>query len=119
MIAADSLLRPRAVVVVSTGPWHAHWTTARWRRRNAPDDEVAVGVVDEGGDAPVRVDRGERGRAVLALVQVDVDSVVREAELLEHVHDLPVRGTVGGVRGSTSTSVARGTHHPFGPVWWL
>ena len=49
----------------------------------APKDEIAVGVVDERGDAPVRVDPLNKPALVLlAVAEVHVDGVEGEPELL-------------------------------------
>ena len=61
--------------------------------RGAPEDEVAIGVVNERGDASVRVEPlDEPGRAMLAVVQVQVDGVVGELKLLQHHRHFPARG---------------------------
>ena len=58
-------------------------------RTRLPDDEVAVLVVDEGGDAAVRVQLRVRGRRLLVLGEVEVDGLVGEPELVEQERDLP------------------------------
>ena len=64
------------------------------KTRHVPDREVSVGVVDERRETAVRIELGVFGPLVLALGDVDCDSVVLEAELLEDNGDLPVnRGT--------------------------
>lgn len=48
-------------------------------------------MVNQRGDASVRVELRMRGRPVLVLREVDIDRVVVEAELLEDDRDLPIR----------------------------
>ena len=57
----------------------------------APDREVVVLVVDERRDAAVGVVLGVLWRLVLALLEVEVDRLVSQAELLQDEGDLPVR----------------------------
>lgn len=78
-----------------------------------PDDKVAVGVVDDGGDATVGVDGLVSGRlhAVGPTAECKEDSPILETELGEHLSHLEavgagvVRvegelGVIGGVDGS-------------------
>lgn len=59
----------------------------------SPDDEVVVPVVDERRDTPVGVVLGVLGLLLLALVQVEVDRLVLEAELLKDDGGLPIIST--------------------------
>ena len=54
------------------------------------EDKVIVGVLDEGGIASVRVVLCVLALLVLALLEVEVDGFVGEAELLQREFDLPV-----------------------------
>ena len=58
--------------------------------RYVPDNKVAGLVVDEGGDAAVRVQLRVLGRLLLALAEVEVDALVCEPELLKDERDFPV-----------------------------
>ena len=58
-------------------------------RVRLPEREVAVVVVHERGDAPVRVEVRERRLLVLARGEVEVDGLVRQPELFEHEGDFP------------------------------
>ena len=60
-----------------------------------PDDEVSVLMIDEGGDATVRVELGVFGGLVLVLAEVEVDRLIGEPEFLEYSHDLPAGGRGG------------------------
>ena len=76
MIASDSL---RACVSVG----------GREEGRGAPNREVAVLVVDERRNAPVRVVLGVRLGLLVALLEVEIHGLVAQAELFEHDCDLP------------------------------
>ncbi len=90
-------------------------------RVRLPDHEVAVVVVDERGDAPVGAVLGELGGLLLALLEDEVDGLVREPELFQDKCDLPternayfrqgVGGRIGRQRG--------GTHQPLVPPAWV
>lgn len=56
----------------------------------APDRKVVLLVINERGDAAVRVEFRELGRFLLALAEVEVDGLVREPEQLEQIRDFPV-----------------------------
>ena len=58
-------------------------------RVGLPEREVAVVVVHERGDAPVRVEVRERRLLVLARGEVEVDGLVGQPELFEHEGDFP------------------------------
>ena len=58
-------------------------------RVGLPEREVAVVVVHERGDAPVRVEIRERRLLVLARGEVEVDGLVGQPELFEHEGDFP------------------------------
>ena len=57
---------------------------------NEPNGEVAIGVVDERGEAAVRVDLRVFRPLVLTCVDVDWDDVILEPKLFEDYSDFPV-----------------------------
>lgn len=71
---------------------------------SVPEDEVAILVVDERGDASVRVVLRVLWGLVLALAKVEVNRVVGQAELLEHDGDLPAK-RISADRASTQSDV--------------
>ena len=58
-------------------------------RAALPDHKVAVLVVDERGDASIRVELCVFGRFVLLLGEVEVDGLVGQSERFEHHRDFP------------------------------
>ena len=89
-------------------------------RAGLPDDEVAVLVVDEGGDAAVRVQLRVRGRRLLVLGKVEVDGLVGEPELVEQERDLP-ESRVGGddERRYGDGREESSTDQPLEPILWV
>ena len=60
--------------------------------RCVPDNEVVVVVVDQRGDAAVRIVLGKLGGLLLFLGEVQVDGLVCQAEFPEDKGVLPVTG---------------------------
>ena len=56
-----------------------------------PYGEVGVVVVDECGNAPVRVEGRVGGSLLLAFGEVEVDGLVGQAELLKYECNFPIR----------------------------
>ena len=65
-----------------------------------PDDEVAVLMVDDGGDPAIWVQFGMFGRHMLVLEEIQVDRFVGKSELFEEYCYLP-KGTLGGMGRGT------------------
>ena len=61
------------------------------REKTAPNGEVAVGVVDESGDAAVRVQLQVLGFLVLPGLDAERDVLVLDAELFEDDRHLPIQ----------------------------
>ena len=61
------------------------------QRRDAPEREVVVVVVDDGRDAAVGVELGVLRPLLLALLEVEIDRLVRETELFKDNGDFPRR----------------------------
>ena len=64
--------------------------------RCEPQHEVVVRVINNRGEAAVRVVLGELRRLLLAGLEVEEDGLVGQAELLENDRDLPVSATILG-----------------------
>lgn len=55
-----------------------------------PQHEIAVSVVDNGGDTTIRVIFNELGGLLLVLGEVEIDRLIRQAQLLQNKSNLPV-----------------------------
>lgn len=86
---------------------------------NVPEHEIVVLVVDDRGNASVRVELGVLGTLVLGLAEVEVDGVVGQPELLEHGGDLPKNRTCASVSWTRRQNVAVATYQPLGPAEWV
>lgn len=68
-------------------------------------------MVDDRRDTSVRVVLRMRFGLVLALLEVEVDRLVRQAKLLQHSGDFPAANSSHQILGEQS----RRTHQPLGP----
>ena len=84
-----------------------------------PDDEVAVLVVDESGDAAVRVQLRVRGRRLLVLGKVEVDGLVGEPELVEQERGLPDGGVGRDGQRRYMDGEEKSTDQPLEPILWV
>ena len=66
-------------------------SSTQWDRHDedVPDDEVVVVMVDDGGDATVRIDLQVIWSLVFALAEVEVDRFIRQPEFFEDDGDFP------------------------------